>query len=50
MKNPSVFVVTLPKSGTDFTNNSLLRATGLKLPGVYLDAGLMAAIWLAYRM
>lgn len=38
---PSVFIATLPKSGTDFTVNSLLKTTGLKLPDVYTDASVM---------
>ncbi|MEM1049401.1 MAG: sulfotransferase domain-containing protein [Pseudomonadota bacterium] len=45
---PSVFIATLPKSGTDFTVNSLLKTTGLKLPEVYTDAGVMERLRTGY--
>lgn len=41
MSEPSVFLVSLPKSGTDFTNNALQRMAGLRVPEVYTDADLM---------
>ncbi|MEM8811161.1 MAG: sulfotransferase domain-containing protein [Pseudomonadota bacterium] len=45
---PSVPIVTLPKSGTDFTVNGLLTTSRMKLPDVYRDAEVMEGIRTGY--
>ena len=45
---PSVFLTTLPKSGTDFTVNGLLKTSQMRLPEVYLDPKIMAQLRSGY--
>ncbi|CDO59323.1 hypothetical protein BN1012_Phect1109 [Candidatus Phaeomarinobacter ectocarpi] len=44
----SVFLVSLPKSGTDFTDNALAKMAGLRTPDVYSDASLMTTMRTGY--
>ena len=45
---PSLVIATLPKSGTDFTVNGFLNTSTMRLPEVYHDPDVMAAMRSGY--